>query len=175
VIPWALTLIVRNTGRKIHEPIETKTAGAKMRRDCMDLDSEFINEFGILSQDIQNNELQGKIQMFFRLIKTKVTQDELVERFCVKNADIDAAMENFKILGVAEEKEEQGLTTYVFKGYSPEMKEIASLFPERQNRLNASLQVLEQLVEKARAEGYDVDKYTAVINDVRHDFGIKGD
>jgi DNA-binding transcriptional regulator GbsR (MarR family) len=141
----------------------------------MDLDSEFINEFGILSQDIQNNELQGKIQMFFRLIQTKATQDELAERFHVKNADIDAAMENFKILGVAEEIEEDGLITYVFKGYSPEMKEIASLFPERQKRLEASLQVLEKIVEKSNEEEIDMNKYRKVIEDIRHDFGIKDD
>lgn len=138
----------------------------------MDLNQEFIDEFGKLSKDIQNNELQGKIQMFFRLIKPKVTQNELAERFGVKNADIHAAMENFKILGVAEETEEGGLITYVFKGYSAEIKEIAGLFPERQKRLGVSVEVLEQLIERARAEGYQVDKHLSVVQRIKEDFGI---
>lgn len=139
----------------------------------MDLNQEFIDEFGRLSKDIQNNELQGKIQMFFRLIKPRVTQNELAERFGVRNADINVAMENFKILGVAEETEEGGLMTYVFKGYAAEIKEIASLFPERQKRLGASVEVLEQLIEKARMEGEQVDKHLSVVQSIREDFGIE--
>ncbi|MBU6996772.1 MAG: hypothetical protein HXS41_08400 [Theionarchaea archaeon] len=139
----------------------------------MDLNQEFIDEFGRLSKDIQNNELQGKIQMFFRLIKPRVTQNELAERFGVRNADINVAMENFKILGVAEETEEGGLMTYVFKGYAAEIKEIASLFPERQKRLGASVEVLEQLIEKARMEGEQVDKHLSVVQSIRKDFGIE--
>jgi DNA-binding IclR family transcriptional regulator len=138
----------------------------------MDLNQEFIDEFGKLSKDIQNNELQGKIQMFFRLIKPKVTQNELAERFGVKNADIHAAMENFRILGVTEETEEGGLVTYVFKGYSAEIKEIASLFPERQKRLGASVEALERLIARARAEGYQVDKHLSVVHSIKEDFGI---
>ncbi|MGC1123099.1 MAG: hypothetical protein WBA22_18610 [Candidatus Methanofastidiosia archaeon] len=139
----------------------------------MDLNQEFIDEFGKLSKDIQNNELQGKIQMFFRLIKPRVTQNELAERFKVRNADIHAAMENFKILGVAEETEEGGLITYVFKGYSAEIKESASLFPERQERLGASLKVLEQLIVRARAEGQHVENHLSVVQSIKEDFGIK--
>lgn len=138
----------------------------------MDLDKAFIEELGKLSLDIQNNELQGKIQMFFRLIKQKVTQDELADTFGVKNKDIDSAMENFKILGVAEEIEEEGSIVYVFKGYPSEMKEISSLFPERQKKLESSLKILEKLVETAQLEGQQVDKYITVIGDVRRDFGI---
>ena len=138
----------------------------------MDLDEEFIDEFGKLSIDIQSNELQGKIQMFFRLIQPKVTQNELAERFGVKNADIQAAMENFKILDVVEETEEHGLITYTFKGYSSEIKEIASLFPERQKRLEASVKTLEQLVNKAHAQGVYVEKHLSVINDIKEDFGV---
>ncbi len=138
----------------------------------MDLDEEFITEFGKLSLDIQNNELQGKIQMFFRLIQPKVTQNELAERFGVKNADIHAAMENFKILDVAEETEEHGLITYMFNGYSSEIKEIANLFPERQKRLEASVRALEQLVDKARAQGLNVERHISVIRDIKEDFGV---
>ena len=139
----------------------------------MDLDEEFITEFGKLSLDIQNNELQGRIQMVFRLIQPKITQNELAERFGVKNADIHAAMENFKILDVAEEIEENGLITYIFKGYSSEIREIASLFPERQKRLETSVKVLEQLVDKARAQGLNVEKHLSVISSIREDFGIE--
>ncbi|KYK36164.1 MAG: hypothetical protein AYK19_09275 [Theionarchaea archaeon DG-70-1] len=138
----------------------------------MDLDKAFIEELGKLSLDIQDNPLQGKIQMFFRLIKQKVTQDELADTFGVKNKDIDSAMENFKILGVAEEIEEEGSIVYVFKGYPSEMKEISSLFPERQKKLESSLKILEKLVETAQLEGQQVDKYITVIEDVRRDFGI---
>ncbi|MBU7045569.1 MAG: hypothetical protein HXS54_03955, partial [Theionarchaea archaeon] len=52
--------------------------------DKVDLDKIFIEEFGNLSRDIQGNEIQGKIQMFFRLINPRVTQDELAETFGVK-------------------------------------------------------------------------------------------
>lgn len=145
---------------------------ADNQKDIMDLDEEFMNEFGKLSLDIQNNKLQGKIQMFFRLIQPKVTQNELAERFGVKNADIHAAMENFKILDVVEETEENGLIMYIFKGYSSEIKEIASLFPERQKRLGASVEALEQLVDKARTRGQEVDKYVSVICDIKKDFGV---
>ena len=138
----------------------------------MDLDKAFIEELGKLSLDIQDNPLQGKIQMFFRLIKQKVTQDELADTFGVKNKDIDSAMENFKILGVAEEIEEEGSIVYVFKGYPSEMKEISNLFPERQKKLESSLKILERLVETAQREGQQVDKYITVIEDVRRDFGI---
>ncbi|MBU7030709.1 MAG: hypothetical protein HXS48_27505 [Theionarchaea archaeon] len=138
----------------------------------MDLDKAFIEELGKLSLDIQDNPLQGKIQMFFRLIKQKVTQDELADTFGVKNKDIDSAMENFKILGVAEEIEEEGSIVYVFKGYPSEMKEISNLFPERQKKLESSLKILEKLVETAQLEGQQVDKYITVIEDVRRDFGI---
>lgn len=138
----------------------------------MDLEKAFIEEFGNLSKDIQNNPLQGKIQMFFRLVKKKTTQDELAETFGVKNSDIDSAMENFKILGVAEETEEKGSIVYVFKGYSPEMKEISKLFPERLKRLESSLKVLEGLVETAKQEGDEVEKYITVIGDIKRDFGI---
>lgn len=138
----------------------------------MDLDKAFIEELGKLSLDIQDNPLQGKIQMFFRLIKQKVTQDELADTFGVKNKDIGSAMENFKILGVAEEIEEEGSIVYVFKGYPSEMKEISNLFPERQKKLESSLKILERLVETAQQEGQQVDKYITVIEDVRRDFGI---
>jgi DNA-binding transcriptional regulator GbsR (MarR family) len=138
----------------------------------MDLDQEFIDEFGKLSTIIQNNELQGKIQMFFRLIKPKVTQNEIAERFGVRNADIRDAMENFKILDVVEEIEEGGLVTYVFKGYSAEIKDIARLFPERQKQLEASVEVLEHLIKRASAEGQHVDKYLSVVRTIREDFGI---
>jgi DNA-binding transcriptional regulator GbsR (MarR family) len=139
----------------------------------MDLDQEFIDEFGKLSAIIQNNELQGKIQMFFRLIKPRVTQNEMAERFGVRNADINDAMENFKILDVVEETEEGGLITYVFKGYSAEIKDIASLFPERQKQLEASVEVLEQLIKRARAEGQKVDNHLSVVRSIKEDFGIR--
>jgi DNA-binding transcriptional regulator GbsR (MarR family) len=169
IIHWDQTPTVQSTGMRTHE-VESKKN--YKRRNHMDLSQEFIDEFGKLSKDIQNNELQGKIQMFFRLIKPKVAQNELAERFGVRNADINAAMENFKILGVAEETEEEGLITYVFKGYSAEIKEIASLFPERQKRLETSIQVLEQLIERAHAEGQHVDRHLSVVQSIKADFGI---
>ncbi|KYK36090.1 MAG: hypothetical protein HXS46_07670 [Theionarchaea archaeon] len=137
-----------------------------------DLDKAFIEEFGALSLDIQANELQGKIQMFFRLIKQKVSLKELAETFGVKNQEIDAAMENFRVLGIVEEIHEKGAPVYVFKGYPPEMKEIVELFPERKKKLKSSVKNLQLLVEKARKEGHNVDKYVAVLEAVNQDFGI---
>jgi predicted transcriptional regulator len=140
--------------------------------DNVDIDKIFMEEFGHLSRDIQGNEIQGKIQMFFRLIKPKVTQDELAEIFDVKNSDIDAAMENFRILGVAEETEENGLIVYIFRGYSSEIRDIVNLFPDRKERLEKAVETLEQVIEKAEQQGKNVDKYVAVLNDVKNDFGI---
>jgi DNA-binding transcriptional regulator GbsR (MarR family) len=138
----------------------------------MDLDQVFIDEFGALSMDIQASDLQGRIQMFFRLIKQRVTLEELAETFGVKNQDIDAALENFRVLGVVEETEEDGQPVFIFKGYPGEMKEIVDLFPERKKRLETSVKTLEQQVEKAQKEGQNVDKYVAVLKDVKKDFGI---
>ncbi len=138
----------------------------------MDLDQVFIEEFGALSMDIQASDLQGRIQMFFRLIKQRVTLEELAETFGVKNQDIDAALENFRVLGVVEETEEGGQPVFIFKGYPEEMKEIVNLFPERKKRLETSVKTLEQQVEKARQEGHNVDKYITVLKDVKRDFGI---
>lgn len=140
--------------------------------DKVDLDKIFIEEFGNLSRDIQGNEIQGKIQMFFRLIKPRVTQDELAETFGVKHSDIDAAMENFRILGVAEETEENGLVLYIFRGYSSEIKDIVNLFPDRKERLEKAVETLEQAIKKAEQQGKNVDKYVTVLNDVKNDFGI---
>lgn len=136
------------------------------------LDKAFMEEFGSLSMDIQANELQGKIQMFFRLIKQKVSLEELAETFGVKNQEIDAALENFKVLGIVEEIQEGGKLVYVFKGYPSEMKEIVSLFPERKEKLGSSVKTLQLLVEKAQKEGKNVEKYIEVLETVKKDFGI---
>ena len=138
----------------------------------MDLEQAFIEEFGALSTDIQANDLQGRIQMFFRLVKQKASLEELADIFGVKNQDIDAALENFRVLGVVEEVEEEGQLVFIFKGYSEEIREIVNLFPERKKRLETAVKALEQLVEKAQKEGENVEKYVAVLEEVKRDFGV---
>ena len=135
----------------------------------MDLREQFIEEFGNLSKRIQNNTVQGKIQMFFRLENTKeISRADLAGALGVTESSIENAMENFLLYGVVEEK---GLT-YTYKGYPPEFKDLVAMLPERKMKLQESVDTLQHMADTAEKEGQSVEEFRRVIGDIKRDFGL---
>ena len=136
----------------------------------MDLKEAFMEEFGELSKKIQNNALQGKIQMFFRLEQCEdISKAELAEALGVSEGKLANAMENFILYGVVEEKG----STYVYKGYPTEFKDLVAMLPERKKKLQESSDRLTELAGEAEAQGQNVEEFIRVTNDIKRDFGLE--
>ncbi|MGD2247607.1 MAG: hypothetical protein PVF58_04315 [Candidatus Methanofastidiosia archaeon] len=136
----------------------------------MDLRTQFIEEFGNLSKRIQNNTVQGKIQMFFRLENTKeISRKDLAEALEITEGSLENAMENFLLYGVVEEKG----STYIYKGYPPEFKDLVAMLSERKMKLQESVNTLKKMTDTAEKEGQSVEEFRRVIEDIKHDFGLE--
>lgn len=136
----------------------------------MDLKEAFMEEFGELSKKIQNNALQGKIQMFFRLEQCEeISKVALAEALGVTEGKLTNAIENFILYGVVEEKKD----TYVYRGYPPEFKDLVAMLPDRKKKLQDSKANLVELVKKAEAQGQSVEDFLRVISDINRDFGLE--
>jgi predicted transcriptional regulator len=136
----------------------------------MDLRTQFIEEFGNLSKRIQNNTVQGQIQMFFRLENTKeISRADLAEALEITEGSLENAMENFLLYGVVEEKG----STYIYKGYPPEFKDLVAMLSERKMKLQESVNTLTKMTDTAEKEGQSVEEFRRVIEDIKHDFGLE--
>lgn len=136
----------------------------------MNLREAFMEEFGKLSKKIQNNALQGKIQMFFRLEQCEeISKTDLAKALDVTEGNLVNAMENFILYGVVEEKDD----TYMYKGYPPEFKDLVAMLPDRKKKLQDSTDRLTALVNEAEAQGQEVKEFLRVIYDIKRDFGLK--
>jgi len=136
----------------------------------MDLREVFLDEFASLSKKIQNNELQGRIQIFFRMAdEDTISKDKLTEALGVTPAILVSAMENFILYGVVEESD--GIYTY--KGYPPEFKDLVAMLPDRKKKLQEAVDNLVQATDEEEARGTSVETYRRVIEDIKRDFGLK--
>jgi DNA-binding transcriptional regulator GbsR (MarR family) len=136
----------------------------------VDLREAFMEEFAELSKRIQNNSVQGKIQMFFRLDERKeISKGDLAQALGISEGTLLNSMENFVLYGVVEEKGD----IYLYKGYPPEFKDLVAMLPERKKKLQASANTLTQLTNEAEAQGESVDEYRRVIAEIKRDFGLE--
>jgi len=136
----------------------------------MDLRQVFLDEFAHLSKKIQNNELQGRIQIFFRLAdEDAISQEELAKALGVTVPILVSAMENFILYGVVEESDGR----YAYRGYPPEFKDLVAMLPDRKKKLQEAVNNLIQATDTAQEEGESVEKYRRVIEDIKRDFGLQ--
>lgn len=136
----------------------------------MDLREKFMEEFAELSKRIQNNSVQGKIQMFFRLDERKeISKGDLAQALGISEGTLLNSMENFLLYGVVEEQGD----IYLYKGYPPEFKDLVAMLPERKKKLQASANTLMQLTNEAEAQGESVEEYRRVIAEIKRDFGLE--
>lgn len=135
----------------------------------MGLREAFLEEFASLSKKIQNNELQGRIQIFFRLADdNSISKEALAEALEVTPVILVSAMENFILYGVVEESD--GIYTY--KGYPPEFKDLVAMLPDRKKKLQEAVDNLVQVTDQEEARGAPVEKYRRVIEEIKKDFGL---
>jgi hypothetical protein len=136
----------------------------------MGLREVFLDEFASLSKKIQNNELQGRIQIFFRLAdEDTISKERLTEALGVNPAILVSAMENFILYGVVEESDD----TYTYKGYPPEFKDLVAMLPDRKKKLQEAVDNLVQATDEEETRGTSVETYRRVIEDIKRDFGLK--
>jgi hypothetical protein len=130
----------------------------------------FTEEFAELSKRIQNNSVQGKIQMFFRLDERKeISKADLAQALGISVGTLLNSMENFLLYGIVEEQDD----IYLYKGYPPEFKDLVAMLPERKKKIQASVNTLTKLTDEAEATGESVEEYRRVIAEIKRDFGLE--
>lgn len=136
----------------------------------MDVRKAFMDEFAELSKRIQNNSVQGKIQMFFRLEEEEeISKTDLAQALGISEGTLLNSMENFLLYGIVEEHGD----IYEYRGYPPEFKDLVAMLPERKNKLQASVNTLTKIVDEAESTGESVEEYRRVIADIKRDFGLE--